>query len=44
MLNVLYVDGHVEATTPQAIDPTNPYVHDNKWCPKIDLQSLGMYY
>ena len=44
MLNVLYVDGHVEATTPQAIDPTDPYVHDNNWCPNIDLKSLGMFY
>ena len=43
MLNVLYVDGHVEATTPQAVDPTDPFIHDNKWCPKIDTQ-LHMYY
>jgi prepilin-type N-terminal cleavage/methylation domain-containing protein/prepilin-type processing-associated H-X9-DG protein len=43
MLNVLYVDGHVETTTPQSIDPNNPVIHDNKWCPNIDTQ-LHMYY
>jgi prepilin-type processing-associated H-X9-DG protein len=43
MLNVLYVDGRVEATTPQAVDPTDPLVHDSKWCPDIDTQ-LRMYY
>ena len=43
MLNVLYVDGRVEATMPQAVDPTNPLIHDTKWCPDIDTQ-LRMYY
>ena len=43
MLNVLYVDGRVEATTPQAVDPTDPLVHDSKWCPDIDTQ-LRMFY
>jgi len=44
MLNVLYVDGRVEATTPQAVDPTDPLVHDSKWCPDIDMPKLGMFY
>jgi prepilin-type processing-associated H-X9-DG protein len=44
MLNVLYVDGHVETTTPQAIDPTDPVIHDNKWCPNIDTQLRMMTY
>jgi len=43
ILNVLYVDGRVEATVPEAVDPTNPLIHDTKWCPDIDTQ-LRMYY
>ena len=39
MLNVLYVDGRVETTTPQAVDPTDPLVHDSKWCPDIDMRN-----
>ena len=37
-LNVLYVDGRVEATTPDFLDPTNPIIHDQKWCPDIDAR------
>lgn len=35
-LNILYVDGRVESVLPEAIDPTNPVIHDQKWCPEID--------
>ncbi len=44
MLNVLYVDGRVETTAPQAVDPTDPFIHDSKWCPDIDMPALGMFY
>ena len=44
-LNVLYVDGRVEATTPDFLDPTNPIIHDQKWCPDIDARlKMTSYY
>lgn len=35
-LNVLYGDGRVEPITAEDADPTNPIIHDQKWCPDID--------
>lgn len=35
-LNILYADGRVESVLPEAIDPTNPVLHDQEWCPEID--------
>ena len=35
-LNILYADGRVESVLPEDIDPTNPVIHDQKWCPEID--------
>jgi prepilin-type processing-associated H-X9-DG protein len=37
-INVLYYDGHVEGTTPAAIDPTLPANHNTYWKPAADLQ------
>ena len=35
-MNVLYADGHVEGTTPAAINPSVPLTHDSFWKPLSD--------
>jgi len=35
-VNVLYADGHVDAVSPEAIDPRIPTVQDNVWRPSLD--------
>lgn len=35
-MNVLYADGHVDSTTPSAINPTDPSIHDKFWKPSLD--------
>ena len=39
-LNVLYVDGHVESTTPEEINPVVSAQHDELWKP-YRMESLG---
>ncbi len=37
-MNVLYDDGHVEGTTPAAINPSIPVIYDTYWKPFVDQQ------
>lgn len=36
VMNVLYSDGHVGQSTPQAIDPEVKAIHNERWCPSLD--------
>jgi len=39
--NVLYVDGHVEAHTPDEMDPRILTIHDSLWRPETDPKLAG---